>query len=169
MSSLQALAQIRNQIADIESQIREIESASLPKADVEAHVKGFVQNLQSRFDAAYIGRCLVGAGSGISTTDILNACSIEETSTADRQIVLAAWLNPDLLEQKLLRAAEPYLATGKQALPADKRPALLRRLDETLSALLVDEEALIVDLEQAGHQVFRRANVDPLVILAATD
>jgi hypothetical protein len=164
---MQDLAQIRNQIADIQAQISDIETASLPKPDVEASIKAFVQTLQSRFDADYIGRCLVGAGSEISTTDILNACSIEETSTADRHIVLAAWLNPDLLERKLTDAAMPYVATGK-ALPADKRPALLKKLDDQLAELLHQEEEAIVALEQAGHEVFRRAGIDPLIVLGYT-
>ena len=167
-ASLQALADIRLKIAEAESQIREIEAASLPKADVEARIKAFVATLQARFDADFIGRGLVSAGAGINTTDLLNACSIEETSTADRGLVLTAWLHPDLLERKLNDAAMPYVATGK-ALPAEKRPALLRKLDETLTALLVDEERLIVELQADGHEVFRLAGIDPLIVLGATD
>jgi hypothetical protein len=168
MSSLQALADIRQKIQETESKIAEIENASLPADDVAERIKTFVATLQARFDADYIGRCLTSPGAGISTTDILNACSIEESSTADRHLVLAAWLNPDLLERKLTDAAMPYVATGKQALPVEKRPALLRKLDEQLTALLADEERLIVELQADGHEVFRRSGIDPLIVLGAT-
>jgi hypothetical protein len=168
MSSLQALADIRQKIQETESKIAEVENASLPADDVAERIKAFVGGLQTRFDADYVGRCFTSPGSGTSTVDLLNAC-FQDSSAPDQHIVFAAWLHPDLLEQKLLKAAEPFIATGKQALPSDRRPALLKKLDETLSALLVDEEAAIVELEQAGHQVFRRAGIDPLVILAATD
>lgn len=167
-ASLQELANVRRQISDISAKIQEIESASLTKQDVEERVRGFIQNLQFRFDHSFVGMAIVSPDGGLSATDILNACSIDETSTADRVLVLQAWLDHAGLERKLLACAEPYLASGKSAIPSDKRPALLKKLDGELSALLHQEEELILALTDAGHEVFRRANIDPLIVLAAS-
>ena len=163
--SLQKLSDIRRQISDTESKIREIESASLTKDDVAERVKGFIQNLQARFDHSFVGMAIVSADGGFSAKDLLNACSLDETSTADRVIVLQAWFHPELLEKRLLDAAAPYVAA--KGIPTDKRPSMLKKLDSELSELLHQEERLIVELTDAGHEVFRRANIDPLIILAA--
>lgn len=166
-ASLQELANVRTRIADITGKISEIERASLTKDDVQDRIKAVVGTLQHRFDQDYIGRGLVGAEYGITTTDILNACTTEETNASDKAIVMLAWLSPDLLERKLLDAAQPYVASGKSAIPTDKRPSLLKKLDSELSELLHQEEELICELQANGHEVFRRANIDPLVVLAA--
>lgn len=163
--SLQQLANVRKQISDISAKIQEIESASLTKDDVAERVKGFIQNLQARFDHSFVGMAIVSADGGFSAKDLLNACSLDEQSTADRVIVLQAWLDPDGLERKLLACAEPYVAA--KGIPSDKRPSMLKKLDSELSELLHQEEELIVALTDAGHEVFRRGNVDPLIVLAA--
>ena len=168
MASLQELANVRRKISDISARISEIESASLTREDVETNIKGFIQTLQARFDQAYVGMAAVSANSGLSALDIMNACSYDEHNGSDKALVIQAWMNPELLEKRLLECAEPYMASGKSALPTEKRPALIRKLDSELSELLHTEESLIVALTDAGHEVFRRGNVDPLVVLAAS-
>ena len=161
MAALKALADIRSRISELQGQISEIETASLPAADVQGRVKAFIQNFQSRFDDGYIGRGLVSAEAGISTTDIFNAATGEDLS--EKVMAIAAWLDPAGLERKLMESAAPHIAS--KGLPSEKRPALLRKLDDELDRLLADEEQLIVELEAAGLGVFRRGNVDPLVVL----
>lgn len=167
MASLQELANVRNKIADITGKISEIERASLPQADVQDRIKALVGTLQARFDHAFVGMNLAAADGGFSARDIMSACSSDERDASDKSLVLMAWLDPAGLERKLMEAAAPYVATGKSAIPTDKRPSLLRKLDGELSELLHQEESLICELQANGHEVFRRANIDPLVVLAA--
>jgi hypothetical protein len=163
-ASLKSLATIRETIASVEAEIRAIDNSGLTEADVADRVKGFIATLAARFDESYIGRAFTHANGTVTTTDMLNATASEGQS-GDEALVLEAWLRPELLEQKLLNAAAPYVQTGKTALPLDQRPALLRKLDARLADLCQEEEDMIVELQANGHEVFRRGNVDPLVVL----
>ena len=159
--SMKALADIRSRIAELQGQISEIDNATLTLPDVQGRVKAFIQNLQSNFDTDYLGRALVNPSASIACVDIFNAATGEDLS--EKVMAIAAWLDPAGLERKLMESAAPHIAS--KGLPSEKRPALLRKLDDELDRLLADEEQLIVELEAAGLGVFRRGNVDPLVVL----
>jgi hypothetical protein len=164
-ASLKSLATIRETIASIEAEIRAIDNSGLTEADVADRVKSFIATLAARFDESYIGMAFTHPNGIVTTTDLINACAPDGGHPGDESLVLEAWLRPELLEQKLLNAAAPYVQTGKTALPLDQRPALLRKLDARLADLCQEEEDMIVELQANGHEVFRRGNVDPLVVL----
>lgn len=164
--TLQALADIRAKLQETDSRIAGIESAGLTSDDVQTRVKAFVATLQDRFDESFVGLAITHPQGQFSTADILAAATGEEMNGADKMLIFQAWLDPAALESKLMRATAPYIQSGKSAIPLEKRPALLRKLDEERHQLLVMEEATIADLLANGHEVFRRANADPLVVLA---
>ena len=164
--TLQALADIRAKIQETDSRIAEIESAGLTSDDVQTRVKAFVATLQARFDESFVGLAITHPQGQFSTADILAAATGEEMNGADKPLIISAWLDPAALESRLMQATTPYIQSGKAAIPLEKRPALLKRLDEERHHLLVKEEAAITDLLANGHEVFRRANADPLVVLA---
>lgn len=162
-ATLKQLAAIRAAIADTESEIHAIDFATVHKMDAAARVKAFVTSLAGRVDEGYIGRCFTSAAGGTRTEDLLNSVARGDIGTVDRALALQAWLDPTGLETKLMTCALPYCADGGTSLA--ERPALLRKLDSRLHDLLVEEEAMIVELIAAGHEVYRRSNVDPLIVL----
>lgn len=164
--TLQALADIRAKLQETDSRIAEIESAGLTSDDVQTRVKAFVATLQARFDESYLGMAITHPRGQFSTADILAAATGEEMNGADKPLIISAWLDPAALESRLMQATAPYIQSGKAAIPLGKRPALLKKLDEERHQLLVKEEDAITDLLANGHEVFRRANADPLVVLA---
>ena len=164
--TLQALADIRAKIQETDSRIAEIESAGLTSDDVQTRVKAFVATLQARFDESYLGMAITHPQGQFSTADILAAATGEEMNGADKPLIISAWLDPAALESRLMQATAPYIQSGKAAIPLEKRPALLKKLDEERHQLLVKEEDAITELLANGHEVFRRANADPLVVLA---
>ena len=161
-ATLKSLAAIRQHIADIEAEISAIDFATVNKMDAAARVKAFVTSLAGRVDEGYIGRCFTSAAGGTNAEDLLNAV---ESGTADRALAIQAWLDPTGLETRLMAAALPFCKDGGTALA--ERPALLRKLDNRLHDLLVEEEGMVCELQAQGHEVFRRSNVDPLIVLAA--
>ncbi len=164
--TLQSLADTRAKIQETDSRIAEIESAGLTSDDVQNRVKAFVATLQARFDESFVGLAITHPQGQFSTADILAAATGEEMNGADKPLIISAWLDPAALESRLLQATAPYIQSGKAAIPLEKRPALLKKLDEERHQLLVKEEDAITDLLANGHEVFRRANADPLVVLA---
>jgi hypothetical protein len=162
--SLSQLAKIRETIANTGQQLRLIDAAELPKEDAEDRVAALVHNLATKFDADFVGRAIVSGQGAISVSDILAAAETE-SDPAEKLLVTMAWLQPELLMAKLMSAAQPFFATGKTALPIAERPALARKLDKRLHDLAVEEEAMVRELEAAGHDVWRRPEVDPLVVL----
>ena len=164
--TLQALADIRAKLQETDSRIAGVESAGLTSDDVQTRVKAFVATLQARFDESYLGMAITHPQGQFSTADILAAATGEEMNGADKPLIISAWLDPAALESRLMQATAPYIQSGKAAIPLEKRPALLKRLDEERHQLLVKEEDAITELLANGHEVFRRANADPLVVLA---
>ena len=84
---------------------------------------------------------------------------------AGKLAIIMAWHDPAGLKQKLLAAARPYAASKGMA-TAD-RPAYLRKMEEQLYRLEVQEEKLVTELERDGLEVFRRPGADPSIVLAA--
>jgi hypothetical protein len=167
-ASMKALAAIRQVIADTEGEIAAIDNAGLTADDVTDRVKALVSRLRTRFDEGYIGLALTNPNGTVTTTDFMNACTEAEAHPGDEALVIEAWLRPEALEQKLLAAAAPFIQSGKTALPLDQRPAMARKLDARLHELMVEEEAMIMELLDSGHEVFRRGAIDPLVILGVS-
>lgn len=163
-ATLSQLAKIRETIALTEQELRAIDQASLPKEDAEDRVSALVQSLAARFDSDFVGRAIVSGKGAVSVTDLLVAAEVE-VDPAEKMLIVAAWLHPENLKAKLMAAAQPYIASGKNALPVAERPALARKLDQRLHDMAVEEEAMVRELEAQGHDVWRRPGVDPLVVL----
>ena len=166
-ATLKQLATIRQTISDIEGEISDIDNAGLTADDVADRVTALVYRLSARFDEGHIGLALTNPNGTVQTTDFMNACVEEGSHPGDAALVIEAWLHPEVLEQKLLKAAAPYVQSGKTALTIDQRPAMARKLDNRLHDLLIEEEQMVVELLAAGHEVYRRGTVDPMIVLAA--
>lgn len=75
---------------------------------------------------------------------------------------------PDALEAALVQAVDEARKDYPHGLPSRERPAALAAIDAEILALEIDEERAIVDAEQIGQTIDRRADLDPRAFLVVT-
>ena len=158
--SLAKLAEIRRQIGETKGRVADLETQTLTPPDVERVVKDRVAQWAAQVDSVYIGRSFATPGVPPDAGVFELACAGHDHKLG----LLLAWLDPAALEKKLLALAKPY--ADRAAVPEGERKQLRRTLEGELYDLEMAEERLIVELEDAGVEVFRRSDADAAIVLA---
>jgi hypothetical protein len=158
------LASVRGRLAAIASETKALQDAPSPSSDIADRIRAYVSEL-GRKGAPLFHRGLSGdvpldirwpgtdanrfSGSGFDTTRA-NA------------LLLTAWLQPDLLTERLLKEVEEL---AMQPLPVAERAGYLRQLAAEMRSLRYVEGALVARLLDAGEPVTRDASAPPQCVL----
>lgn len=151
---------IRSQIAQLKNELHQLRHAPIHPDDLPARVAEVVKTLAARVDEGTLGALVAASTPPGNQDDPLRAvCYV-----SDQPGILHAWINPADLTKKLTALARPH-ATG--TVPMAERPQLQADLERRLFGLEVAEEKAICEAESAGIEVFRRADLDPAIVLEA--
>ncbi|QXP90013.1 hypothetical protein [Methylococcus capsulatus] len=157
---LKGIETVRAQIAQLKSELSALRVMPIHPDDLPARVAEVVKTLSARVDEATLGALVAASTPPGNQDDPLRlACYV-----SDQPGILHAWLNPTDLTKKLTALARPH-ATG--TVPMAERPQLQADLERRLFEAETAEEALVVQAEAAGIEIFRRPDIDPSIVLAA--
>lgn len=162
-STLANLQKLRSKLLDIRREIADIENQALTNDEVSANISATVDKWASLFEAGHVGINI--ANLEFWGTDLLAVATFGDTPV-EKTISLLAWLNPDMLKQKLNEAAKPFVSVG--GLTREQRQDRIKAMESEKHDIEVAEETMIVALEDEGVEVFRRPDADPAIILAAS-
>lgn len=166
------ISEIREQISGIVDEIQWLENAPPPHAEVEARAHLAVDREAATFvDEAKLGD-LIHRGEVAELLNLFGRAEIVSpgATIAGARIGLApalCWLFGDSIKAKLTKALQGGELDFEAGPPTVERPRLIGAARDRLRALEIEEENIILEAEQAGVEIARRADVDPALILNA--
>lgn len=166
-----SLHALRSQIAEKQTEIARIEDAPVPLAEAKRRIHELIDGEAARFNPDYRLSDLLSAAGGSS--DLLSVGVTawpDQSGTAHGNAEigpLMAWLFGDEVKARL----EQHLKqSGYEAgLTPKARAEKVGKLRDEIRALEIEEEALVVEAEEAGLEVYRRPDADPLIVLEAVE
>ncbi len=161
--SLANLQKLRSKLLDIRREIADLENQALTSAEVSANISATVDKWENLFESGHVG--INVANLDFWGTDLLAVATFGDTPV-EKTISLLAWLNPDMLKQKLNEAAKPFASVG--GLSREQRQDRIKALESEKHDIEVAEEEMVCQLESDGLEVFRRPDADPAIILSAS-
>jgi hypothetical protein len=145
---------LRETIARLRAEQREVEAAPLPLAEAEARLDAALATV-ARSREPHVALLYSGAASLPSAQDLgLGANDI------------ASLLAPLVREQLLARLREAHRTAGKP-IAAKERGPRLAKLRASIHQAEEEEEAAVLAAEAAGLAIARRADADPAIVLQA--
>jgi hypothetical protein len=154
---LQKIDTLRSQIAKLKNELHALKYMPIHPDDVSARVAEVVKELAAGLNERLLGDLVCAPQ---ADDDIFSrACYV-----SDQPGILHAWIDPAGLTKKLTTLARPH-ATG--TVPMAERPQLQADLERRLFEAETAEEALVVQAEAAGLEIFRRPDIDPAIVLEA--
>lgn len=151
-----ALTRVRDEIAVTQRDLRAVQAAPLPKADLKHKVREHVDTMAQR------GRPKVSTNRG--ALGVSFASESYSTPSTDRFVSVMAWLFPDAMTTRL-QAEIDALPEPALALSAREKAERSAELISNLLHLERQEEALIERTLGDGLDVLRRSNADPAAVL----
>lgn len=160
------LEKLREQIAAVKGEIREIERARLTTPEIEARVDGFIQEMKDQAEREILDSAvqLTRARGRDSEPGNWPAVHIWVRVRPQMGFSMAVTLNPEAFRAMALKAALKALNGERQEHEVERRE-LVAELRENLRLLEQDEEAEVLQLEELGINVRRRGDADPAVVL----
>lgn len=154
----QAVARIRDEIADLKSKVALVKQAKPPVAEIKKQARAFVQRLAEQ------GRPAITAG--YDQFEIKFATS--SWSPAPNLGAALAWLDADRLVHRLEQEIDA-MPKPVMALTASERSEQYASLRTELAALERTEERLIDAAADDGQDIARRVDADPRAVLSVSD
>ncbi len=159
----------REDIEELEAERDELESGYLPLGDVTQRIAAMINHEAGKFDAEYLlGNQIRNARRFLdSSLLIANVDTLVQFEHKVNLGPLLAFLFGDEIKQRLAAYVETLdLPTGPTA---EERPALIKKLDQEILQLEIEEERLICEAESAGIQIARHPDAEPAVVLEWKD
>src|SRR5262245_25066137 len=156
------LATLRGRLHAIAHEVREIEHAPSPPPDVEQKIRDYVDDLRAK------GRPLfhrLGDTLDIRWPASPHASRVQVNgfdSEYGNALLMAVWLNPDALVERLLKEIAEISA---QPIPVADRPAMLAQLNAEMMALRYTEESLVCRALANNEVVTRDVAAPPPCVL----
>lgn len=158
---------IRQTIADTKSRLAALDTDPLPIEDAIRAADQAVDQLASRVEIRGMAGRFFAPTKGIIDDPVRwmsGALDPAGQTRADLGPILA-FVVPGMLKGALKLAIEQHATAVTPGLPLAKRPAERLRLEKELLSHEREEERLICAAESAGVEVFRRADLNPAVVL----
>lgn len=152
----QKIETIRSQIAKLKNELHQLRYMPIHPDDVADRVTEVVKALASDLNESFLGDLVCAPQ---ADDDIFSRACYHD----NRGGVLHAWLDPAGLTKKLTALAGPH-AVG--TIPLAERAAHQAALERRLFEMETAEEALVVQAESAGIEVYRRPDIDPAIVLS---
>jgi hypothetical protein len=140
---------IREQIEDLRSQRFELETGSLPLADVQPRIDAMIDRAAGDVDLEYHLSSITranGRSGECRVFDVITKPGQYNTGSADVGPLLCA-LFGDQIKQRLREFCEGLDLDGP---PLAERPAMVRKIDAEILKLEREEERMICEAERAG-------------------
>lgn len=153
----QAITRTRDEIAALRQHLQAVKSAPLPKSDLKAEARVYIDGL------AQLGRPKIsGNGSKLSIAfpDTGNFGPLTIKAVTQMQ----AWLHGNLMIEAIEKEIDA-LPEPKLALSVKEKETRVRELKANLDGIERAEEALIEQAIAAGQDVLRRTDASPLAVL----
>jgi hypothetical protein len=158
------LAQIREQMAALREEVRELQQAPVPSADLEQRLAEYVSNL------AIAARPVIWRGLSGGDLDIrwpgerkANRHNLAGFDTEfSNGLLMCAFLQPELLLQRLMAEAKHVCSIP---CPPEARPTRIAELEEQLDQLGYVEEACVTRAQNDGESVTRFRDAKPWHVL----
>jgi hypothetical protein len=150
------LAGVRKRLREIEAEVRLIEAAPSPSADIADRIKSCVAEL-SRKASPIFYRGLSGGHLDVRWPASVHSNRANangfDTELGMNALLMAAYLHPEALIERLLKEVE---ALASQPIPVADRPEALRRLADEALILRNQEEVLVTRALADGDEVVAR-------------
>lgn len=151
-----SLQSLRDKISGIKHQIDQLDSAMIPREDASRAIDKLIEENINR------GR------PPVRSLAFGNRIPYMIGNQNDGVLHFITWLDPELVRTRLNAELDAVydVARDVAVAPQDRGPEM-KRLAESLFALEVEEERLILSAEDQGVFLQRRGDADPAAILEA--
>lgn len=161
MDTQQTLAEldsVRDCIAAKQEELKDLPALPAPADEALARADAMVDHLAAKVSTAEIVNCITNPTHG--------SFELERLIREHGAVVATAFIDPTGFKRRLhgILKAHPIDNPGP---PLAQRQGIKRQLEKALFDLETREEQIIVALEAAGVEVFRRADADPAIVLNA--
>lgn len=167
------LDSIRTEIASVREELVWLDTSPLPLPEAETRIVTWVDAQARKMgDRLSLGSAIRSEGNlgdaelltvhARGRADIYSERDALVNASADLAPIIC-WLFPAAVKERL--RAELSGLDYEPGPPAEERPSMKARLQDELHRLELIEESLVLELEAAGVEVFRREDADPAVIL----
>lgn len=153
----------RQKIAALQAERHEIAESPVPREEAAENVRQFLKIRAGQFDRSLtLGSLINPAARPDSQNLILQMTDLSSDSVLQGLLCRAI---PRAIETVLMEAVDAHLAAHPPGLPSSERAPRLAELDAKIMKHEHREEMLIRQAETAGHEVVRRADANPMVVL----
>jgi hypothetical protein len=146
---------VRQRLSAVQAELKQLNSVPLPDPDLKRKVESYVSSLAARAAPELRG---VAAGDTFQPRWKFDA--FDEVYPA--AVLVAAWLTPERLADRLLSAARQL---ADQLVPASERPARIQALRDEILPLRYAEEALVTRALANGEAAARSPDSPPEAVL----
>lgn len=162
---------IQQKIADTKARLDALSTDPLPVEDAIRAAESAVDQLASRVEIRGLAGRFFAVHKGIIDDPVRWMSGVLDPAGRTRGDLgpILAFVVPGLLKGALKLAIEQHGKSLTPGIPLAKRPAERLRLEKELLQYEREEERLICAAEDAGVEVFRRADVNPAVVLLVED
>lgn len=163
------LAATRERIAALQSDRKPLADNGLSRSDLVKQIKAYATSLDESFSERIRLRLANVATGNLEIADVMSVRTKHDGTTKHDGIVdfapiLVAVLGP----KKFADALTSHASHVPDGASTEHRATEIERIDAELADLCRIEELQVRALEDAGHDVLRREDAPPLVVLAPT-
>ena len=163
------VAKARETIANLQSQLAELDSAALPEDEALARIKDWIN--RARDGGGYrLAAWATAPGSNDSGPSggpgWIVGGDTPPVDLLQEMTRVMTWVCPELIEQACLAEIRQRLETSPPGPPMAERPVIREKLQADLHKAEVAEERAIESLESEGWLIHRRTDARPEIILA---
>ena len=162
------LDQIQAEIAKCQAEVKAVERAPMALVDIKQHcldeVKRYCSEAPTTLDTTVADKSHLGLRVTIASVGVLQAQIRNLGIEDDREILRLGW--ETVAEVLIATRVRLIRESGREhGLPRGERLQRIHALEAQIRKLSIDEECEVVSLEEEGHVVIRRPDIDGKIVL----